>query len=110
MAGSAPPSLGSLVSVPGDMHGTIKFIGPVAGKKGVFAGVQLAPEFAARGKNSGDVEGRQYFRTTVPGAGIFLPIEKALKMEEPAPTTGLKRTMAAPATPKANNALGSFNQ
>ncbi|RMZ83374.1 hypothetical protein DV737_g1636, partial [Chaetothyriales sp. CBS 132003] len=55
------------------MYGLVKFVGPVAGKQGIFAGVQLAAEFVVRGKNSGDVDGRFYFRTTVPGSGIFLP-------------------------------------
>lgn len=49
--------VGDLVDVPGSMHGTVKFIGSVRGKKGVFAGVELSREFAARGKNDGDVEG-----------------------------------------------------
>ena len=49
--------VGDSVDVPGGMHGTIKFIGEVQGKKGVFAGVELAKEWAARGKNDGDVEG-----------------------------------------------------
>ncbi|KAI9873275.1 MAG: hypothetical protein M1823_007960, partial [Watsoniomyces obsoletus] len=46
--------VGDTVTVPGDMHGVVKFVGTVAGKKGTFAGVQLAPEYAPRGKNSGD--------------------------------------------------------
>lgn len=71
--------IGDSVTVPGDMYGTLKFVGPVQGKKGIFAGVQLAPEYAARGKNSGDVDGKHYFRTSVPGAGIFLPVDKAAK-------------------------------
>lgn len=49
--------VGDLVDVPGSMHGTIKFIGEVRGKKGHFAGVELSKEFAAKGKNDGDVEG-----------------------------------------------------
>ena len=110
MAASSPPSLGSVVAVPGDMHGTVRFVGPVAGKKGMFAGVQLASEFAARGKNSGDVDGKHYFRTTVPGSGIFLPIEKAIRMEEPTAMAPPTRTMGAPATPKPNNALATFNR
>jgi dynactin complex subunit len=39
------------------MHGVVRFVGSVQGKKGVFAGVELHPEFAPRGKNSGDVDG-----------------------------------------------------
>ena len=49
--------VGELVDVPGHMHGTVKFLGSVAGKKGLFAGVELSEEYAARGKNNGDVDG-----------------------------------------------------
>lgn len=49
--------VGELVDVPGNMHGTVKFLGTVAGKKGVFAGVELSEEYSARGKNNGDVDG-----------------------------------------------------
>jgi hypothetical protein len=49
--------VGDLVDVPGDMYGTVKFIGSVKGKKGVFAGVELSKDFAGRGKNDGDVDG-----------------------------------------------------
>ena len=51
------PRVGDSVDVPGGMWGTVKFVGVVQGKKGTFCGVQLAPEFASRGKNSGDVDG-----------------------------------------------------
>lgn len=49
--------VGDTVDVPGGMHGMVKFIGEVKGKKGIFAGVELSREWAARGKNDGDVEG-----------------------------------------------------
>ena len=49
--------VGDAVDVPGNMQGTVRFVGPVQGKKGTFAGVELDAEFAARGKNSGDVDG-----------------------------------------------------
>jgi hypothetical protein len=90
------PRVGDTVEVPGGMHGTVKFVGQVDGKKGTFAGVQLAPEYAARGKNSGEVDGKSYFRTTKPGSGIFLPVEKAI----PKPTPG---------TPQGSS-LSNFNQ
>ena len=48
---------GDTVDVPGGMVGTVRFVGTVQGKKGTFAGVELHPEFAGRGKNSGDVDG-----------------------------------------------------
>jgi dynactin complex subunit len=50
-------AVGDLVDVPGSMHGTVKFIGSVQGKTGIFAGVELSEEYAARGKNNGDVGG-----------------------------------------------------
>lgn len=56
-ANDAPISVGDIVDVPGHMYGKVKFIGNVAGKKGVFAGVELDEEFAASGKNDGDVDG-----------------------------------------------------
>ncbi|TPR09663.1 hypothetical protein CAN33_0052595 [Aspergillus niger] len=66
--------VGDLVNVPGGMFGTVKYLGSVAGKPGKFAGIELAPEHARRGKNNGDVEGRRYFSTSVPGSGIFVPM------------------------------------
>ncbi len=50
-------SVGDAVDVPGGMYGSVRFIGSVKGKKGVFAGVELGREWAARGKNDGDVDG-----------------------------------------------------
>ncbi|KAL1841292.1 hypothetical protein VTJ49DRAFT_7237 [Mycothermus thermophilus] len=76
-------AIGDTVEVPGSMTGTVRFIGPVAGRKGTFAGVELHSEFASRGKNSGDVDGVYYFTTVQPGAGIFLPLSKAIKREAP---------------------------
>ncbi|TEA22801.1 Tip elongation protein 1 [Colletotrichum sidae] len=75
--------VGDVVEVPGNMLGTVRFIGSVQGKKGTFAGVELLPEFSQRGKNSGEVEGVSYFSTSVPGAGIFLPVTKASRRESP---------------------------
>ncbi|KAF2013161.1 hypothetical protein BU24DRAFT_350128 [Aaosphaeria arxii CBS 175.79] len=85
--------VGDTVDVPGGMHGTVKFVGAVAGKKGVFAGVELSGEFASRGKNDGDVDGKRYFVTSIPGAGIFLPVHRATRRASltdsfpPTPTT-----------------------
>lgn len=66
--------VGDLVNVPGGMYGTVKYLGGVSGKPGKFAGIELAAEHARRGKNNGDVEGRKYFVTSVPGSGIFVPM------------------------------------
>lgn len=50
-------AVGDTVDVPGGMLGTVRFVGAVQGKKGVFAGVELHSEFAVKGKNNGDVDG-----------------------------------------------------
>lgn len=49
--------VGDTVNVPGDMYGVVKYVGGVRGKNGHFVGVELDREFAARGKNDGDVDG-----------------------------------------------------
>lgn len=50
-------AVGDIVDVPGGMQGTVRFVGSVQGKKGVFAGVELLSDFSPRGKNNGDVDG-----------------------------------------------------
>ncbi|KAL8672147.1 MAG: hypothetical protein Q9168_003391 [Polycauliona sp. 1 TL-2023] len=92
-------TVGDQVDVPGGMHGTIKFIGEVKGKKGVFAGVELSREWAARGKNNGDVDGTRYFTTSIAGAGIFLPSDKAYKRASP--TDSSDSFPPTPTTPSA---------
>jgi hypothetical protein len=57
LGGGDEVSIGDIVDVPGNMTGTVRFIGSVAGRKGSFAGVELHPDYAPRGKNSGDVDG-----------------------------------------------------
>ncbi|EME43893.1 hypothetical protein DOTSEDRAFT_71637 [Dothistroma septosporum NZE10] len=76
--------VGDIVNVPGDMFGAVRFVGTVKGKSGKFVGVELAREFSARGKNDGDVDGTQYFSTSIPGSGIFLPVHRAEKRDSPA--------------------------
>jgi dynactin complex subunit len=38
-------------------EGTLRYLGEVQGKEGIFAGVELNPGFAGRGKNDGSVDG-----------------------------------------------------
>ncbi|MCJ1463678.1 hypothetical protein MMC07_002286 [Pseudocyphellaria aurata] len=101
--GNSNLEVGDPVDVPGGMHGVVKFIGEVKGKKGIFAGVELNREWAARGKNDGDVEGTRYFSTTIPGAGIFLPSSKAYKRASP--TISTESFPLTPTTPS----LAAFN-
>ncbi|KAL1963836.1 hypothetical protein VTN77DRAFT_7767 [Rasamsonia byssochlamydoides] len=91
MAPSDEIRVGDLVNVPGGMYGTVRYIGGVDGKPGRFAGIELAPEHASRGKNNGDVDGRSYFTTSIPGAGIFVPINNNKYVT--------KRPVATPPTP-----------
>ncbi|KAK0632324.1 hypothetical protein B0T14DRAFT_532801 [Immersiella caudata] len=95
-------SIGDMVDVPGNMSGTVRFVGSVAGRKGTFAGVELHREFAARGKNNGDVDGVFYFTTSQPGAGIFLPLSKATKRGATPGSAGFSLT---PTGPVANGGL-----
>lgn len=61
---SRPSSVrvGDSVSVSGDMKGIVRFVGEVCGKQGLFAGVELDEEWAAKGKNDGAAEGYLFFR------------------------------------------------
>jgi CAP-Gly domain/CLIP1 zinc knuckle len=119
------PDVNDLVDVPGGMYGTVKFVGAVKGKKGVFAGVELAREWASRGKNDGDVDGCvlhirsalftlaniiahhriNYFQTSVPNSGIFLPISRATKRNSP----GFSSSSSPPLTPTTPS-LGGFGR
>ena len=39
------------------VEGTLRFLGAINGKTGVFAGVELLPGFAGKGKNDGSAQG-----------------------------------------------------
>jgi CAP-Gly domain-containing linker protein 1 len=41
----------------GNFEGTVRYIGPIEGKVGSFAGVELDAGFAGKGKNDGSVDG-----------------------------------------------------
>jgi hypothetical protein len=64
--------VGDTVDVPGGMVGVVKFVGSIRGKQGVFAGVELNREYAARGKNDGAVDG--YAHTTLDTCARILMI------------------------------------
>ena len=100
--------VGDVVNVPGGMFGTVKFLGSVAGKQGRFAGIELAPEYAGKGKNNGSVDGRQYF-TTSRNCGIFVPAnansKHMSKREAPAPVP-TPRTPARPSIANFSKSVG----
>ncbi|KAF2485355.1 hypothetical protein BDY17DRAFT_308756 [Neohortaea acidophila] len=97
--------VGDEVNVPGDMYGVVKFLGAVKGKNGTFVGVELDPAFANKGKNDGDVEGTRYFTTSIPGAGIFLPVHRAEKRSSP--TLPLDAFPGTPDTPTYSTVNGT---
>ncbi|EAW15149.1 CAP-Gly domain containing linker protein BIK1 [Aspergillus clavatus NRRL 1] len=88
--------VGDVVNVPGGMYGTVRYLGTVAGKPGKFAGIELAPEHARRGKNNGDVEGRKYFKTSTPGSGIFVPMNSNRYVTKRSSTSALMVNTAPP--------------
>ncbi|KAB8596105.1 hypothetical protein FH972_025814 [Carpinus fangiana] len=101
MSSDAAVDVGDTVEVPGGMTGVVKYVGPVRGKQGTFAGVELSREYAMRGKNDGDVDGARYFTTSVPGAGIFLPSHRASKLASP--TLSSSSFPPTPTTPSFSN-------
>ncbi|KAI9166983.1 Tip elongation protein [Paramyrothecium foliicola] len=99
--------VGDVIDVPGGMLGTVRFVGTVQGKKGTFAGVELDPDFANKGKNNGDVDGISYFETSTPGAGIFLPIAKAIRHDS---SFGASRGYPMTPTASVSGGLRAGNQ
>ncbi|THH28649.1 hypothetical protein EUX98_g5533 [Antrodiella citrinella] len=56
-------------------EGTLKYIGNIEGKPGLWAGVELNGGFAGKGKNNGTVAGKQYF--SCPSyCGVFVATTK----------------------------------
>jgi dynactin complex subunit len=52
------PKIGDAVKVTGmGMEGTLRYLGPIDGKAGEWAGVELDPGFSGKGKNDGSVAG-----------------------------------------------------
>lgn len=88
------------VLVPGTIagFGIIKYIGPIRGKVGTFAGLELDASIAAtRGRNNGEVEGVRYFEVSLPGSGLFIPWDRLrfANSHLPANIRNLSRTASA---------------
>ncbi|KAF7376043.1 hypothetical protein MSAN_00019100 [Mycena sanguinolenta] len=56
-------------------EGTLRYIGGIDGKQGLWAGVELSGGFAGKGKNDGSVAGKQYF-SCPPNCGVFVATTK----------------------------------
>ncbi|RLV95033.1 hypothetical protein JA1_001319 [Spathaspora sp. JA1] len=71
--------IGTHISIPGSPpgYGIVKYIGEIQGKTGVFVGIELLGNLAiSRGKNSGSVNGIEYFNVRISGSGLFLPYDR----------------------------------
>lgn len=86
--------IGLRVSVPNASgHGYIRYIGPIQNKTGLFAGLELQGSLAtSRGKNSGSVDGVQYFTVSVPKSGLFLPYDRLRSVNTQLPDVKLIET------------------
>jgi chromosome segregation ATPase len=78
------PSVGNTITLPSFGRVMLRFIGTVKGKKGSFAGIELLDQ-PQMGKNSGEYQGIQYFTTTNPGAGLFMPLERLVSSTDDTP-------------------------
>lgn len=70
--------IGSILTIPNTGRAVLKYIGPVQGKSGKFVGIELLGESASLGKNSGDVNGIEYFKTKSRGSGLFMTYDKLM--------------------------------
>ncbi|KAJ2747815.1 hypothetical protein GGI20_000110 [Coemansia sp. BCRC 34301] len=74
LAATRPPSTAGLrcgdpVFIPSQgLRGTLRFLGPIDGKQGSWAGIEL--DEVGKGKNDGSVAGKSYF-VCPPSTGIF---------------------------------------
>ncbi|KAF8993711.1 hypothetical protein BDQ17DRAFT_1312094 [Cyathus striatus] len=64
-------------------EGTLRYVGEIDGKVGLWAGVELSGGFSGKGKNNGSVNGKQYF-ICPEKCGVFVATTKLS-----APTVGL---------------------
>lgn len=87
--------LGQTVETSSARRGVVRYIGEVAGKDGVWAGLQLA---TPTGKNDGSVRGDRYFDCP-PLHGVFVRVEDILRITaQPQPRAATTK----PAPPKAS--------
>ncbi|KAI0745313.1 hypothetical protein C8Q76DRAFT_806678 [Earliella scabrosa] len=82
-------------------EGTLRYLGEIDGKPGIWAGVELSGGFAGKGKNNGSVAGKQYF-TCPPNCGVFVASTKLS-----AATAGMSRPSSVAITPSAMTSLGN---
>ncbi|KAL9539372.1 hypothetical protein MBANPS3_010296 [Mucor bainieri] len=80
-----------------NMTGTLRFVGAVDGKPGIFAGIEVDEK--GKGKNDGSVQGKRYF-TCPPKSGLFIAVEKVVIHSPPLPAAAAAIT--PPTTRRSN--------
>ncbi|KAJ7647445.1 hypothetical protein FB45DRAFT_893476 [Roridomyces roridus] len=82
-AGNRPFEVGDNVRIESlGYEGTLRYLGGIDGKPGLWAGVELGGGFSGKGKNNGSVNGKQYFSCPA-NCGVFVATTKLS-----APTVG----------------------
>ncbi|KAL7311420.1 hypothetical protein PS15m_009188 [Mucor circinelloides] len=92
---------GQRVTIPAldNMTGTLRFVGSVDGKPGIFAGIELDEK--GKGKNDGSVQGKRYF-TCSAKSGLFIAVEKVVIHSPPLPAAKSASSITPPTTRRSN--------
>ncbi|KAJ2814621.1 hypothetical protein FBU31_007227, partial [Coemansia sp. 'formosensis'] len=78
-----------------NIRGTLRFLGPIDGKQGTWAGIEL--DEVGKGKNDGSVAGKSYF-VCPPNTGIFAApskVEPCVEQQDLATDTGNRPVSSA---------------
>mgnify|MGYP001759575648 CR=1 FL=1 len=95
--------VGDAVSFEGtDLTGVLRYLGPVHGRDGMFAGLELTGLSYGQGKNDGTIQGCvtgadrsvQYFATS-PNNGVFGPAAKLVALPSVRPTSATARPLSS---------------
>ena len=87
--------IGDLVKLEGSgLVGVLRYLGPVHGRDGHYAGLELTGSSYGRGKNDGSIDGRQYFATE-PKNGVFGPSSRLISLSTTRPTSATARPLSA---------------
>ncbi|WFD22211.1 hypothetical protein MEQU1_000876 [Malassezia equina] len=95
--------VGDAVSFEGtDLTGVLRYLGPVHGRDGLFAGLELTGLSYGQGKNDGTIQGCvpqtdarvQYFATS-PNNGVFGPAAKLVALPSVRPTSATESPLSS---------------
>ncbi|KAI6046219.1 hypothetical protein EDC04DRAFT_2632497 [Pisolithus marmoratus] len=84
-------------------EGTLRYIGEIDGKPGLWAGVELGGGFVGKGKNDGSANGKRYF-TCPNNCGVFVAFAKLSR-----PTVGLTFRPSSAASSRSGRITPSFS-